>query len=402
MESEDRPVPRRYVLSGVAAAFAGSTAGCVGGLTASGSGNNSSENDSNRTESNRNGSGSSEGGQNYEVGFGDSMTTISASTFPDQLNVYAVQSGWMNWPAVWTAFREKYGVGLKDDDRTSGDALTHARSHAQNPTYSGYNGGYITGLIAHNDGLTQAYKPANWDKVPKEFRTDDGHVTATRRVTTAVTYRPGVYEERGIEPPETWEDLAQPEIAQDLALQTPDAAVGLAAALSINNARGGSLDDIQPVIDYYSRIKNEGATFTDNFLSQFTAGEFSTFVRYDYSGLDLKYNGDSLDEDQVDVAILKGKNGNPGAINFPYGYALLKDAPNPEACKLFMDFVLSLEGQKLFTEAFVRPIRANELEMPEQFLPQSAYKDTEFQVDYNKLLDKREAISEELIRGASL
>lgn len=402
MASEDGRLPRRYVLSGAAAALAGSTAGCIGGLTASGSGNSSSGNNSSGNESNANGSGSSGGGQSYEVGFGDSKTTVSASAFPDQLNVYAVQSGWMNWPAIWTAFENKYGVSLRDDDRTSGNALTHARSHAQNPTYSAYNGGYITGLIAHNDGLTQAYKPANWDKVPTEFKTEDGHVTATRRVTTAVTYRPDVYEERGVEPPETWEDLAQPEIAQDLALQTPDAAVGLAAALSVNNARGGSLDDIQPVIDYYNRIKSEGATFTDNFLPQFTAGEFSTFVRYDYSGLDLKYNNDSLSENQVDVSILRGENGNPGAINFPYGFALLEGAPNPGACKLFMDFVLSLEGQELFTEAFVRPIRANELDLPGEFLPQSAYEDTEFQVNYNQLTDRRDSISEELIRGASL
>jgi putative spermidine/putrescine transport system substrate-binding protein len=348
------------------------------------------------------GSGGATGDESYEVGYGDSQTTVDAADFPEKLNVYAVQSGWMNWPAVWQAFDEKYGVTLKDDDRSSGDALKHARAHAQNPTYSAYNGGYITGLIAHEDGLTQAYKPANWDKVPTEFKTDDGHVTATRRVTTAVTYRPDVYEERGLDAPKTWEDIAQPKVAQDLALQTPDAAVGLAGALSINNAKGGSLDDVQPVIDYYNRIKEAGATFTDNFLSQFTKGEFSTFVRYDYSGLDLKYNDDALAEENVDIAILKGENGNPGAINFPYGYAFLKGAPNPGACKLFMDFVLSLEGQKLFTEAFVRPIRADELDMPGEFPPQSAYEDTQFQVDYPTLLETRESISEEIVRGASL
>jgi putative spermidine/putrescine transport system substrate-binding protein len=67
-----------------------------------------------------------------------------------------------------------------------------------------------------------------------------------------------------------------------------------------------------------------------------------------------------------------------------------------------MDFVLSLEGQKLFTEAFVRPIRADELDMPGEFPPQSAYEDTQFQVDYPTLLETRESISEEIVRGASL
>ncbi|PSP54670.1 sulfate ABC transporter substrate-binding protein [Halobacteriales archaeon QS_1_67_19] len=341
----------------------------------------------------------------YEVGYGDYQTTVDSSNFPqpaEKLYVYAVQSGWSNWPAIMKSFREQYGVQLNDDDRSSGEALKDARAHAQNPTHSAFNGGYTFAILAMQDGLTQAYKPANWDTVPEQLKTENGHCTATRRMTTAVTYRADIYEERGLEPPETWEDLLQPEIMQDMALQTPQAAVGLACALSINNARGGSLDDVQPVIDYYNKIQQGGAEFTDNFLAQFTKGEYATFVRYDYSGLDLKYNNQDIPEENVGVALLKGKNGNKGAFNQPYGYAMLKGAPNPGACKLFMDYVLSLEGQRTFLDAFVRPIRADELDMPDQFPSQEKYNETEFQVDYQKLVEKQEGIIQEITRGASL
>jgi putative spermidine/putrescine transport system substrate-binding protein len=318
------------------------------------------------------------------------------------LYFYAVQSGWMNWPSVMSAFEDRYGVALHDDDRSSGEALQHIRSHAANPTHSGYNGGYTYGIVGRNDGFTQAYKPANWDAVPDSLKTDDGHVTATRRVTTAVTYRTDIYEERGIEPPETWEDLLKPEITQDLALQTPQAAVGLAAALSINNARGGSMDDLQPVIDYYTQIQEGGAEFTDNFLAQFSRGEYATFVRYDYSGLDLKYNNEDVAEENVGVALLGGENGNQGALNMPYGYALLEDAPNPGAGKLFMDYVLSLEGQQHFLDAYVRPIRSSEMDLPDEFVDASEYERTEFQVDYGALVDRQESIIQEITRGAGL
>ncbi len=342
------------------------------------------------------------GNEEYQVGYGDHETTIQASAFPEMLYFYCVQSGWMNWPSVMEAFETNYGVAVHDDDRSSGEALQHMRSHSNNMTHSGYNGGYTYGIVARNEGFTQAYKPAGWEKVPEALKTDDGHVTATRRVTTAVTYRKDIYEERGLAAPTTWEDLLHPDIMQDLALQTPQAAVGLAAALSINNARGGSMDNLQPVIDYYNEIQAGGAEFTDNFLAQFSRGEYATFIRYDYSGLDLKYNNDELEEENVGVALLGGDNGNNGALNMPYGYALLKNAPNPEAGKLFMDYVLSLEGQQQFLDAYVRPIRSSELELPDEFLAPSEYERTEFQVDYGQLVEQQESIIQEITRGANI
>ncbi|MFB6090411.1 MAG: extracellular solute-binding protein [Halobellus sp.] len=392
---------RRKILATSGALLGGGLAGCLGG----GGGQNQTTTSGGDTTTSGGGGTATPAGETYQVGYGDYQTTVNSANFPEppkKLYIYAVQSGWSNWPAIMKAFREQYGVKLNDDDRSSGEALKDARAHAQNPTHSAFNGGYTFAVQAMKDGLTQAYKPANWDKVPEKLKTDNGHCTATRRMTTAVTYRKDIYEKRGLDAPETWEDLLQPEIMQDLALQTPQAAVGLACALSINNARGGSLDDVQPVIDYYKRIQKGGAEFTDNFLAQFTKGEYATFIRYDYSGLDLKYNSDAIAEDKVGLALLKGKNGNKGAFNQPYGYAMLKGAPNPGACKLFMDYVLSLEGQRKFLDAFVRPIRAPELDMPPQFPPQSRYKETQFQVDYTTLVEKQSKIIQEITRGANL
>ncbi|RNJ27327.1 extracellular solute-binding protein [Halosegnis longus] len=382
---------RRRLLQGTGAALAAGLAGCSGN-TGDGNGGDSGENASD----------SSNAEQAYTVGHGDYETEVTATAFPDMLYFYCVQSGWMNWPSIMESFENNYGVAVNDNDRSSGEALQHMRANAANMNHSGYNGGYTYGVRARNEGFTQAYKPAGWEQVPDSLKTDDGHVTATRRVTTAVTYRSDIYEERGLDAPTTWEDLLQPEIMQDLALQTPQAAVGLATALSINNARGGSMDDVQPVIDYYNQIQEGGAEFTDNFLAQFSSGEYATFLRYDYSGLDLKYNNDEIAEENVDVALLAGENGNQGALNMPYGYALLEDAPNPEAGKLFMDYVLSLEGQQQFLDAYVRPIRSDELELPDEFIDPAEYERTEFQVDYGRLVDEQDRIIEDITRGANI
>ncbi|MFB6195223.1 MAG: extracellular solute-binding protein [Haloplanus sp.] len=372
---------RRRLLQGTGAAMATGAAGCSGSSATAGD---------SAGESGQGGTAGS--GDTYQVGYGDYRTTVNAANFPDKLYVYAVQTGWSNWPALMKAFKRQYGVALNDDQRSSGEALSDLRAHAQDPTHSAYNGGYTYGILAMQDGLTQAYKPANWDKVPDKLKTDNGHMTATRRMTTTVTYRKDVYEERGLDEPQTWEDLKHPDIMKDLQLQMPQAAVGLAAALSINNAYGGSLDDVQPVIDYYKTIKEGGASFSSRAEQKFTKGEISTVIEYDYTGLDLKYNADAIAEEKVGVKLLTGPDGQKGAFNQPYGYGMLKGAPNPGACKLFMDYVLSKEGQRKFAEAFVRPIRASELDMPDGFPPQKTYEKAQFQVDYQKMVENQERI----------
>jgi len=344
-----------------------------------------------------------DGGETYEVGHGDYRTEISSSDFPDdKLYYYCVQSGWMNWASVMENVREKYAFDMNDDQRSSGEALTHMRSNAANPTHSGYNGGYSYGIVAMNEGFTTDYKPANWDKVPDDLKTDNGHMTTTRKMTTAITYRKDVYEERGLDEPETWEDLKHPDIAKDMHVSGPQAAVGLATALSINKAYGSDLDDVQPVVDYYNEIQEHGAQFQGDGEQLFTSGEISTFAGYDYNALDLKYNIDDVDEEDVGIALLTGPNGESGGINIPYGYGMLKGAPNPEAAKLFMDYVLSLEGQKVFLDAYVRPIRADELDLPEEFPAQSAYDATQFTVDQVELVDKQGRIIDEIGEGAGI
>lgn len=386
-------IDRRSFVSGLGTATVAGLAGCAGDEDGGGG--------EETTEPSNDGDGSG-GGETYEVGHGEYKTTVNAENFPETLYIYAVQTGWSNWDAVMEAFQDRYGVELFDDQRTSGEALTHIRSNAGNQEYSAYNGGYSFGITAMDEGFTTDYKPANWDKVPDDLKTDNGHITATRRMTTAVTYRKDVYEERGLGEPETWDDFKHPDAAQDFAITPPHGTNGLATALSINNAYGGSLENVDPVVDYYNKIAEMGADTRRNVGGDFTSGEISAVAQYDYTGLDLKYNIDEIDEEKVGIALVTGPDGEKGGINVPYGYGMLEGRQDEEACKLFMDFVLSLDGQQLFLDAFVRPIRADELDMPEEFPAQSKYDATEFTVDQTELVAKQEEIISEITERADI
>ena len=313
-----------------------------------------------------------------------------------------MQTGWSNWDAVMEAFEDEYGVPLHDDQRTSGEALSNIRANANNQTHSAYNGFYPVGLEAWEDGFTTDYKPAGWDQVPDEFKTDDGHVTATRQMTVAINYRRDVYEERGLDEPESWEDLKHPDIAQDMAINVPGAGAGLNAMLSINHAYGGNLDDLDPLFEYLDEIAEHGAEHRRNLDRQFTAGEISTYAEFDFGGLSTKYNDDDIAEEDVGVMIPTGPDGGEGAVSAPYGYALLDGAPNPDTAKLFMDFVLSLDVQQLFFDGFVRPIRADELDAPDEFPPQEQYSAASFEIDQIELLEKQEDIVSEIIDRSPL
>lgn len=371
------PVSRRSVLVTAGAAGMAAVAGCTG-------------------DDNGDGTTTGDGTETYEIGFGEFETTVSTEDFPDELVAYAVQTGWSNWGAVMDAFEDEYGIALDDNQGGSGEKLQDARANAQNPVASVFNGGYSFAIQAMNDDLTTEYKPAHWDAVPDGLKVEDGGPVATRRMTTAVTYRRDVYDERGLDAPETWEDLKHPDIAQDLAFTPPVTANGLASAMSVNRAYGGDMDNLDPLIEYHEDIAENGAEFRRNVEGDVTSGAISTVVEYDYTGLNMKYNVDEIDEEQIDVAVVTGPDGEPGAMNVPYGFALMDGAPNPDAAKLFMDFVLELDTQELFFDAFVRPIRASELDTPEEFPDQSAYDAAQFTVDTEEYVANQDSVIEEI------
>ncbi|MEL6266329.1 MAG: ABC transporter substrate-binding protein, partial [Pseudomonadota bacterium] len=64
-----------------------------------------------------------------------------------------------------------------------------------------------------------------------------------------------------------------------------------------------------------------------------------------------------------------------GSVRVPYVMSLVKDAPNPELGKKVLDFILSDEGQAIWTNAYLQPSRPVELPeaVAEKFLPASEY-----------------------------
>ncbi|HEY7802931.1 MAG TPA: ABC transporter substrate-binding protein, partial [Orrella sp.] len=78
----------------------------------------------------------------------------------------------------------------------------------------------------------------------------------------------------------------------------------------------------------------------------------------------------------------------------PYVMSLVKDGLNAENGKKVLDFVMSDQGQAIWANAFLRPVRASAMspEAQAKFLPESEYARATT-VDYGKMAQVQKAFA---------
>ena len=138
------------------------------------------------------------------------------------------------------------------------------------------------------------------------------------------------------------------------------------------DAKLSDLDHPEAGIDYLAKLQQSGnirmIEKTTEF-DKFVKGEIPIWITYDANAYRAKYIAEL--GDAVDIVIPE-----EGSVTAPYAISLVKDAPNPNAGKLWLNYILSDEGQGLFAKGFVRPILPN-FEFPEEvrskFLPAADY-----------------------------
>jgi putative spermidine/putrescine transport system substrate-binding protein len=111
------------------------------------------------------------------------------------------------------------------------------------------------------------------------------------------------------------------------------------------------MDHVQPGIDYFGKLQKAGSVLRvegTTPYAKFVKGEIPIWISYENDGLKAKY----VDGMGDDVAVVIPKEASVAA---PYAMSLVKNGPNPNAGKLWLNFVMSSEGQSIFAAGFVRP-----------------------------------------------
>ncbi|CAM5197155.1 hypothetical protein CDEF62S_03038 [Castellaniella defragrans] len=256
---------------------------------------------------------------------------------------------WANWSAQFSAFKKRYpGVELVYNDLGSGAtvvALDKARNRPQADTAYYFA---ASALDAVSKDVVQGFKPVNFDKLPATLRDPDGKWFTIHTLNVAFLVNKKLIKDV----PQTWQDLLKPEYKGSIVYLDPrSTGQGQVIVLAANFANKGNMDDVKPGIDYLGKLQATGNVLRvvgTTPYAQFLKGEIPIWIGYENDGLKAKYRDGMGD----DVAVVIPKDGSAAA---PYAISMVKNDPNPNAAKLWLNYIMTTPGQVTFAEGFVRP-----------------------------------------------
>lgn len=273
---------------------------------------------------------------------------------------------WADWASQIKAIREATGVAVPHDNKNSGQSLSALIAERANPVADVVYLGGSVGIQAKEAGVTEAYKPAGWDRIPADMKDAEGHWFAIHSGTLGLFVNSAALGGKPV--PRSWADLLKPEYKGMVGYLDPtSAAVGYVGAVALNEAMGGSYKDFSKAIDFFKALQgNEPIVPKQTSYARVLSGEIPILLDYDFNAYRAKH------KDQAPVEFVIPAE---GTVSVPYVMSLVKGGPNPANGKKVLDFVLSDRGQTLWAEAFMRPVRAGAMsaDAAARFLPAAEY-----------------------------
>src|SRR5258706_3622741 len=205
----------------------------------------------------------------------------------------------------------------------------------------------IVGVDAASRGLLAGFKPVNFDRLPAVARDADGRWLAAHQMPVLFIVNKKLVKSV----PRSWADLAKHELKGALVYADPrTSGAGQVTVFAANLAAGGSLETVRPGIDYLAELHRLGNVLRVDAGAyvDFVKGKVPVWISFEMDGLRAKH-ADGMGDDVELVAPAEG------TVAAPYTISLVKGARNDNAAKLWLNFALSDQGQRLFAEGFVRP-----------------------------------------------
>ena len=290
---------------------------------------------------------------------------------------YDTGPNWANWSEEFKEFQATYEkVHISYNDLGSGATVARLEKESLNPQADTAYYSFVYGGIAKKKGVTQGYKPTNFDKIPKGLKDPDGHWFTIHMGTVAFAVNTNIVKNV----PKSWKDLLKPEYKGTIVYLDPrTTGVGFAVLVAASIANGGDEKNLDPGIEYLAKLQKAGnvkSIDTTVAKAKFLKGEIPMWISYDFNEYKAKY----LEGAKCEIVIPKD-----GSVTVPYVISMVKGSPHPNAAKLWLNWILSKKGQEIFAKGFVRPaVPGIELpaEVKDKFLPESAYSAAK-NVDWN-------------------
>jgi putative spermidine/putrescine transport system substrate-binding protein len=281
------------------------------------------------------------------------------------LNVITLPANWANYGTIMKDFTAKYGIKIvsANPDGSSQDeinAVNQLKGQSRAPDVLDLGTSFA--ITASAGGLLAPYKVATWDDIPASEKAADGTYFDDYGGYVSIGYDSSKVKDA----PTSFADLLKPEYKNMVGINGDPTKAGaaFAAVYAAALANGGSLDNIQPGIDYFKKLHAAG-----NFVpvtssaSTVQSGQTPIVIWWDY-----------LEASEIGAQDPNWKVVIPTDASYAsyYSQAINKTAPHPAAARLWEEYLYSVEGQNLWLDGEARPVELPTL-VADKTVDQTAY-----------------------------
>jgi putative spermidine/putrescine transport system substrate-binding protein len=286
-----------------------------------------------------------------------------------ELDTVGMPDSWANWGETWKDYTAAYGIKHTDKDMSSAEELSVFSTEKANATKDMGDVGQSFGPTAKSQGLTLAYKTSYWNSIPDWAKDDTGNWIIGYYGTISIMTNSALVKNA----PTSFADI----LAGDYMVSIGDvtkANQAQCAVLAAAIANGGSESNIQPGLDFFKKLAQQGRLDLGELsLARIQKGEVAVALVWDYNALGYR--------DQIKAADTTASFNvcipSDGSVQSGYCTVINSYTKHPYAAALAREYILSDAGQINLARGYARPIRSDVVlpaDVAAILLPDSEYK----------------------------
>jgi putative spermidine/putrescine transport system substrate-binding protein len=264
---------------------------------------------------------------------------VKAAQKEGTLNAITLPRTWANYGEAMDTFSKAFGIKIIDDnpDGSSGYEIQTIKTAPAKKVPDQTDIGITYGQ--QNENLFASYKPATWKDITPEYKNPDGRWVGSYAGAIAFLYPKSL-----TKAPTSIADLKDPAFKGAFAMGDPTSAQeALISVFAINQAAGGTFDDMSKGLEFIKALKASGNYVTvAPSATTFAAGAYKVVLTWDFNcpGIVAKYKAAGVD---MQCAIPSDAN----IVGTPYVTGIPLKAPHPAVARLWTEFLYSQNKGKI-------------------------------------------------------
>jgi len=235
-------------------------------------------------------------------------------------------------------FEAATGIKTEFVRMSSGEILARLKAEKGNMTASVWYGGPVDGIVAADqDGIIEHYISPEAVNIKEGFKDPDGVWTGIYIGYLGFVGNQAMLKEKGLTMPQSWADFLKPEFNQEIVVAHPGSS-GTAYTMLATLVQMMGEDE---AMEYFKKFSPQVRQFTKSGTApgrMAGLGETTVGITFLHDAIKYKKEG------YKDIVISAPAEGTGYEIG---GVALLKNGPDQENAKAFIDWVLTKDVQEM-------------------------------------------------------